>query len=144
MKKIDDYSYQCGVMDCFNEMVRAGLKRVALAHPSPTKALRDQYIPFAEQITQKYGTHYYLDDTPLLTDLFPYSLNKDTYNLIFYKNVEDIEEYKLLKELKTSAIQKGEYQACRMEIASRFGRLLGYGDETIKKYIDCNEEKEKL
>ena len=27
MKLIDSYSYQCGVIDCFNEMVRAGLKK---------------------------------------------------------------------------------------------------------------------
>ena len=47
MRQIDDYSYQCGVMDCFNEMVKAGLKRIALAHPSRTKGQRDAYIPFA-------------------------------------------------------------------------------------------------
>ena len=26
MKLIDPYSYQCGIIDCFNEMIRAGLK----------------------------------------------------------------------------------------------------------------------
>ena len=28
MKLIDSYSYQWGVIDCFNEMVRAGLKKL--------------------------------------------------------------------------------------------------------------------
>lgn len=26
MQNIDPYSYQCGVIDCFNEMVRSGVK----------------------------------------------------------------------------------------------------------------------
>ena len=30
MKKLDGYSYQCGVIDAFNEVVRAGVKRIAL------------------------------------------------------------------------------------------------------------------
>ena len=37
MKPIDVYSYRCGVIDCFNEMVRAGLKKIALSHPTDTK-----------------------------------------------------------------------------------------------------------
>ena len=28
MKLIDSYSYQCGVIDCFNEMVQVGLKKL--------------------------------------------------------------------------------------------------------------------
>ena len=59
MKQIEEYSYQCGVMDCFSEMVKAGLKRIALSHPSSTKEIRDQYIPFAENICDKYQIHYY-------------------------------------------------------------------------------------
>ena len=37
MKKLDRYSYQCGVIDAFNEVVRAGVKRIALSHPVDTK-----------------------------------------------------------------------------------------------------------
>lgn len=33
MKKLDRYSYQCGVIDAFNEVVRAGVKRkIGRAH----------------------------------------------------------------------------------------------------------------
>ena len=58
MKQIDTYSYQCGVIDCFNEMVKAGMKHIALAHPCTTKENRDSYIPFVNAITNKYQTHY--------------------------------------------------------------------------------------
>ncbi len=138
----DEYSYRCGVMDCFNEMVKAGLKKIALAHPSSTKELRDQYIPFAKTITEKYQTHYYLDDDPLVTDLFPYSLNKETYNIIFYKNIQDIELYTKLKDMKKQALKKNNYHQQRKDIAYAFGHLLGYSDEIIEKYILENDEKE--
>lgn len=142
MKQIDEYSYQCGVMDCFSEMVKAELKRIALSHPSSTKEIRDQYIPFAENICDKYQIHFYLDDDPLITDLFPASMNQNTYNIIFYKDENDIEEYKTLKKLKVKVIENQEYEKYRYEIAYRFGKLLSYSDETIQNYIQNNDEKE--
>lgn len=142
MKQIDAYSYQCGVMDCFSEMVKAGLKRIALSHPSASKELRDQYVPFAQMISEKYQIHFYLDDDPLITDLFPASMNKNTYNIIFYKDEKDIEEYKTLKKLKVKSVEQHEYDTYRFEIAYRFGKLLSYSDETIQNYIQNNDEKE--
>ena len=53
--ELDRFSYRCGVIDCFNEMVRAGLKPMALAHPCPTPAERDQYLPFCREICGQYG-----------------------------------------------------------------------------------------
>ncbi len=46
MKEIDEYSYQCSVIDCFNEMVRAGLKKIALSHPADSAIVRDGLLPF--------------------------------------------------------------------------------------------------
>lgn len=85
MKLIDSYSYQCGVIDCFNEMVRAGLKKIALSHPSASIEERNDLIPFSQEICQKYGTHFYAEDDPLLTDLFPVSLNRGTYHIVYWK-----------------------------------------------------------
>ena len=42
--ELDRFSYRCGVIDCFNEMVRAGLKPMALAHPCPTRAQQWQVM----------------------------------------------------------------------------------------------------
>lgn len=136
MKEIDAYSYQCGVMDCFNEMIKAGLKKMALAHPCQTKEERDTYIEYVKELCAKYNTYYYLDDDPLITDLFPCYLNKGTYNIIFYKDKNVIQEYVLLKKLKTQGYS-------REHLAYRFGHLLSYSDETIQHYIDVNDDKEK-
>ena len=44
MKPIDTFSYELGAADCFCEMVRAGVKRLALAHPCDSPQERDQYL----------------------------------------------------------------------------------------------------
>lgn len=49
---------------------------MALAHPCPTPAERDSYLPFCEEICGKYGTKFFPEDAMLLTDLFPLSANR--------------------------------------------------------------------
>ncbi|MFQ7451174.1 MAG: hypothetical protein ACLRNQ_06760 [Flavonifractor plautii] len=85
MQNIDPYSYQCGVIDCFNEMVRSGVKALALSHPMDSAAERDALIPFARSCCHQYGNQLYIEDTPLLTDLFPLSLNQGKFNILFYR-----------------------------------------------------------
>ena len=142
MRQIDDFSYRLGIMDCFNEMVKAGLKPMALAHPYKDKKERDEVLPYVIPIVEKYGNMYYLDDDPLLTDLFPLSQNKDTFNIIFYREDKTIETYIDLKVTKAKAIEEGVYEEKRKAIAYDFGHLLGYRDKDIARYIANNDEKE--
>ena len=140
---IDEYSYRCGVMDCFCEMVKAGVKKIALAHPFKIKQDRDSYLGFVEKITNQYHIRYFLDDDPLITDLFAMSMNLNTYNIIFYRNDEDIKKYQKLKEEKRQALKNNKYEQVRNSLAYQFGYLLGYSDKTIAEYIKQNNEKEK-
>ncbi len=142
MRQIDDFSYRLGVMDCFNEMVRAGLKPMALAHPCKDREERDNLLPYVIPIVTKYGNKYYLDDEPLLTDLFPLSQNKNTFNIIFYREDKTIEAYIDLKVAKAKAVEEGIYEDKRKAIAYDFGHLLGYRDDDIARYIADNNEKE--
>ena len=145
MRKIDSFSYACGARDCFNEFVNAGVKKLALGHPTADRALRDEYIAVAEEICQKYGTKYYVEDASLLTDLFPLSLNQDKYNLVFYKEDAVLQAYLSLKERKARLVEQKAY--CgeeRRAIAVEFGRLLSYTEEAIARLIDANGEKEGL
>ena len=82
MRAIDEYSYQCGVMDCFCEMVRAGVKRLALSHPMETKVKRDAFLDYAKELCEKYGVQYYPEDDGLITDLFPVSMNRGKHNIL--------------------------------------------------------------
>lgn len=137
------FDYQCGVMDCFCEMVNAGLKQLALSHPCDTKKRRDMFLPYAEKLCRQYGIKMYIEDNAFLTDLFPVSLNKDKYNILFYRNDAVIEEYLRLKDEKEKLIKDGEYTSeRRFNIAYGFGKLLSYTDEAIKRLIDDNDEKE--
>ena len=141
--KLDHFSYRCGVIDCFNEMVRAGLKPMALAHPSDTPAERDSYLPFCQEICGKYGTKYFPEDAMLLTDLFPLSANRGKYNIIFYRDETVRRTYEDLKAEKAALQAAGQYRGePRRRLACRFGALLGYPEADCLRMIGENTERE--
>ena len=111
---LDSFSYQCGVIDAFNEVVKAGVKRIALSHPTDTLAECQALIPFSEQICRQYGNHFYVEEEPLLTDLFPVSLNRGKFNILYYRDERDIQLYLSLKEEKKrllkQAIEKQDFE----------------------------------
>ena len=142
MRNIDHFSYQLGAADCFCEMVRAGVKQIALAHPCDTRAARDEYLPYFEDLCQKYGVKLYVEDEPLLTDLFPLSLNRGKYNALFYQEERVLQEYLGLKGEKAAALAQGTYSQVRRDIAWRYGKLLSYTDQGIQRLLEQNQEKE--
>lgn len=141
--ELDRFSYRCGVIDCFNEMVRAGLKPMALAHPSPTPAERDRYLPFCEEICWQYGTRFFPEDDMLFTDLFPLSANRGTYNIIFYREEAVRRAYEDLKAEKAALLAAGQYRGePRRRLACRFGALLGYPETDCLRMIEANADRE--
>ena len=131
-RKIDRYSYELGVMDCFCEMVAAGLKTLAMSHPCDTKEERDSYEEDVRRICDSYGIQYYPEDEPFLTDLFPEELNKDKFNYLFFRDPETLGRYMALKREKVHMIKEGIYQGeNRRHIEDQIGRLLSYAEEGI-------------
>ena len=145
MQTIDPYSYQCGVMDCFCEMVRAGVKSLALSHPMDTAEERDALLPYARELCQRYGNQLYIEDEPLLTDLFPASLNRGKHNILFYRAGHVLEEYLRLKERKAALVAGGAYfGGNRSQVAWDFGRLLSYPAEAIRQLVEENNDRERV
>lgn len=145
MRSIDHFSYELGAADCFCEMVRAGVKGLALAHPCPTREERDEYLPYFQELCQKYGVKLYVEDVPLLTDLFPLSMNQGKYNALFYQEDSAIQEYLALKAEKQAAVEAGAYTPeKRRDIAWRYGKLLSYTEEGVQRLLESNTEKEKI
>lgn len=145
MQTIDPYSYQCGVMDCFCEMVRAGVKSLALSHPMDTAEERDALLPYARELCQRYGNQLYIEDEPLLTDLFPASLNRGKHNILFYRAGHVLEEYLRLKERKAALVAGGAYfGGNRSQVAWDFGRLLSYPAEAIRQLVEENNDRERI
>ena len=136
-----NYDYHCGVIDAFNEVIKAEVKNLALSHPSSNEEI-EQLLPFVETITKHYGTKYEVEPDLLITDLFPYKENKGKTVILFWKNDEIINTYHALKQQKENAIKNHTYHLVREEIAYQFGKLLSYSDVAIKQYIQNNHEKE--
>ncbi len=136
---IDKFSYKLGAADCFCEMVRAGVKKLALSHPCDTQEERDRFLPEFEKLCQKYGVKMYREDEPFITDLFPVSMNKGKYNVLFYQDDSVLQAYLDLKAEKRTCEYAGEK---RREIAARYGKLLSYTDEGIERLMSANQEKE--
>ena len=143
MKEIDSYSYHLGAADCFCEMVRAGVKRLALSHPCDSKSERDSFLPEFLNLCERYSVKLYAEDDPLLTDLFPLSLNKGKYNVLFYQDDSVLREYLNLKEEKRQALKSGTYTPeRRLRIARQYGQLLSYTEDGIARLLAQNTEKE--
>ncbi len=139
---MDAYSYQCGVIDAFNEVVKAGVKDLALSHPASAKEIYE-LLPFVISITQKYGTSYEVENELLITDLFPFSANTGKTVILFWKDPIVIEKYHELKKWKAYSLRHGTYDETRGEIAKEFGKLLSYSENAIDRMIRENPEKER-
>ena len=143
-RKIDEYSYHLGAADCFCEMVRAGVKKIALSHPCDTKEMRDSFLLDFDRLCDKYSVQYYVEDAVIITDLFPVSANKDKFQVVFYREEQDLNAYLALKDEKEKALKEGRYEMVRTEIAQAWGRLLSYPAEGIERLIKNNTEKEQF
>ena len=145
MQNIDSYSFQCGTIDSFNEMIGAGLKALALSHPADTAAERDALVPFARDACRRYGTKFYIEDSPLVTDLFPLSRVRGKFLLLFYAADHILDQYLRLKERKSALIaERAYFGGNRSQIAWEFGRLLSYSQETMRRLVAENPEKEQV
>ena len=134
---IDAYSYGLGAMDCFCEMVSAGLKTLAMSHPCDTREERDSYLQDAEKLCRKYGVKLYPEDEAFITDLFPEELNKGKYNYLFYRTGDVLERYMGLKEQQKRLIADHAYTGQeRYRIAVEFGKLLSYPEDGIERLIE--------
>ena len=143
MKSIDSFSYKLGAADCFCEMVRAGVKKIALAHPCDSREERDGFLPEFRKLCEEYGVKLYCEDEGFLTDLFPAALNKDRFNVIFYQEDAVLQEYLALKEEKRKARETGAYTPeKRRECAWREGRVLSVSDEGIERLLAANRDRE--
>lgn len=143
MQPIDAFSYQCGVMDCFCEMVAAGVKRFALSHPMDTRQERDALLEYASSLCAQYAIFYYAEENGLVTDLFPASMSAGKYNILFFGNEEALEEYLALKAEKLVFSSVGQYTVQeRRALALRYAKLLGYSEQAALSMIERNPEKE--
>jgi len=135
--KMDQYSYELGVVGGFSELINAGVKRLALSAPLSTREM-DQFMVDAEKIADRYSVSVYREPDLIGTDLFPadVALNKDV--LLLYRGTT-LEEYLSLKSDKAKLKKNGDYDGkARIEVARRFGRMLSYSPREINRLLAQN------
>lgn len=138
--RIDSFSYQLGVMDCFCEMVAAGVKRLAMSHPFSDREERGRYREEVKRLCDKYEILFYPEEEALLTALFPKEANRGKPLYLFYGKEETLTEYLALKEEQKRLMEQGLYTREEDErLAREFGRLLSYPEDGICRLIRKTE-----
>jgi hypothetical protein len=132
---IDQRSFRLGGLSSFGEMVRVGVKTLALSaavSPEEMDALEGE----AKRIAHDEGILLYRETDLIVTDLFPADVAVGKHVLLIYKGTT-LDEYMALKTDKAALIESGNWEGePRKEIARRFGRLLSYPESVIEHKLN--------
>ena len=135
--RIDLRSYRLGGLSTFAEMVRVGVKTLALS-AAVTPEEMDDLVQDAERIAQEEGVMLYRETDLIVTDLFPADVAEGKHVLLIYKGTT-LDVYLALKKRKSDLVESGSYAGePRREIARQFGQLLSYPDAVVEEMIDKN------
>ncbi len=135
--ELDQYSYELGVVGGFSELIKAGVKRLALSAPLSSREM-DKFIGDAQRIAAKQGVSVYRESDLLVTDLFPADVALGKEVLLLYRGTT-LEEYLALKSHKAELEKDGDYDGPAMtDVARRFGRMLSYSPREINRLLTKN------
>jgi len=127
---IDDRSYQLGIIGAFSEVVRLGVKTLALSevmHPAEMDEMMDDIAVIAE----RNEVQTWRETDFLVTDLYPANVAEGRHVVLIYTG-DTLERYLAIKADKAALQAAGRYEGpAREEIARRFGRLLSYPEPVI-------------
>jgi hypothetical protein len=132
---IDQRSYNLGILGGFSEVVRLGVKKLALSEvmaPAEMDAMMDDALVIAK----RNEVQMYREAELIVTDLYPADVALGKHVLLIYTG-NTLEEYLTLKADKATLVATGKYTgAAREEVARRFGRLLSYPENIITDLIE--------
>lgn len=128
-KDFDETSFNLGAIDCFCEMVAAGVKGLALSHPM-TEQEYGKIGGLSEIIAGKYKVQSFLEKDLIETDLSPADLMENRWVILYYKDREVLRDYFDLKSKAEELKKEGRYtERERREITESFRCLLGYPEK---------------
>ena len=135
--KIDQTSFHLGVISAFAEVVNAGVKPLALSHPLSKEEMA-LFLPEATEIAAKYDVQLYVEKELITTKLFPADIAKGKEVLLLYQG-HTLDQYLAIKRDKSDLKHHGIYNEQEaLDVAVRFGKLLGYSSKGIQKLIHEN------
>lgn len=134
-KSVDARSYNLGIIGGFAEVVRMGVKTLALSEVLLPSEMDDLW-PDALIVAERNGVLLYRENDFLVTDLFPADVAEGKHVLLIYTG-DTLERYRAIKSDKARLVAQGKYIGeARRDIARRFGQLLSYPQATIERLID--------
>lgn len=132
---IDHRSYQLGIMGGFAEVVKLGVKKLALSEVM-SPAEMDDIMADALIVAKRNGVEMWRETDFLVTDLYPADVAEGKHVLLIYTG-DTRDQYLAIKSDKEMLIASGRYEgAAREEIARRFGRLLSYPEAVIDDLLE--------
>ena len=139
-KPVDTRSYQLGIIGGFAEVVRLGVKTLALSEVLPPDAM-DDLLPDAEIVAARNDVQLYRESELLVTDLYPADVAAGLDVLLIYTG-DTLEQYLTLKARREDLVRNNRYSgAARRALARDFGRLLSYPDPVIDDLIARNGQQ---
>lgn len=136
---IDDRSYQLGIIGAFSEVIRLGVKTLALSEVM-SPAEMDGMMDDIAVIAKRNGVLTWRETDFLVTDLYPADVADGKHVILIYTG-DTLDRYLAIKADKAALKEAGNYKGvAREEIARRFGRLLSYPEPVIEELL----EREKL
>ena len=132
---IDERSYNLGIMGGFAEVVRLGVKKLALSEVMTPEEM-DGVMDDAMVIAKRNKVQMWRETDFLVTDLYPADVATGKHVLLIYTG-DTLDQYLALKADKAMLVAAGKYEGdAREEIARRFGRLLSYPESVIDELLE--------
>lgn len=133
-KPVDARSYNLGIMGGFAEVVRLGVKTLALSEVMTPEAM-DDILADAQIVAARNEVELYREPELIVTDLYPEDVAIGKHVLLIYTG-DTLERYLALKTDKAVLVANDRYHGdAREQIARRFGRLLSYPEPVIDDLI---------
>jgi len=132
--EIDQRSYNLGIMGGFAEVVRLGVKKLALSEVMTPEEM-DGVMDDAMIIAKRNKVLIWRESDLIVTDLYPADVAIGKHVLLIYTG-DTLDEYLTLKADKAALVKSNQYEGqARTNIARRFGQLLSYPDDVIDDLI---------
>jgi hypothetical protein len=138
---IDRRSYNLGIIGGFSEVVRLGVKKLALSEVMPPAEM-DAMIDDAWIVAKRNDVLLYREPDLIVTDLYPADVAAGKDVLLIYTG-NTLQEYLDLKKDREQLIASNAYHGdARRQIAVRFGQLLSYPQSVIDDLISRQQGSE--
>ena len=132
---IDKRSYNLGIMGGFAEVVKLGVKKLALSEVMTPQEM-DDIMDDALVVAKRNGVEMWRETDFLVTDLYPADVAEGKHVLLIYTG-DTLDRYLAIKADKAGLVAAGNYKGeARDDIARRFGRLLSYPEPVIDDLLE--------